>query len=76
MGPLAARVIKLANDAAGDVDAPTDWTAFDVMGAYILRDAIEDALQAKRKPDDAIPLPTVAAADALLRSFCRPDDQT
>lgn len=68
-----ARVLKLADDAGGDVDAPSAWTLDDLTGAYILRDAIEDALEATRKPGDDVPLPTIAAADALLRSFCRDD---
>jgi hypothetical protein len=64
-----ARVLKLGRDALGEADAPAAWTVWDLIGAYFLRDAIEEALAEHRREGDDLQLPTVAIADEFLREF-------
>jgi hypothetical protein len=68
-----ARVVKLARDVEADPEDDSVWSVYDLIGAYILRDSIENGLDRVRRGRE-VELATVKAADTLLAALCRVDD--
>jgi hypothetical protein len=73
----AARVLKLYTDARERAlfDDPKTWGVHDFIGSLYLRDAIERGIKSVTGSDGSVTITTLAAIDALLRSFTVDDDR-
>jgi hypothetical protein len=70
-----ARVVKIYRDLDSSIEDHLVWGMDDLIGAFVLRDAVESGLQTLRATSPAGNVAALDVADELFKVFTREDSE-